>query len=103
MYKITEGNGKSYQYLKDDAALEEYRKAHSGKKYIVNRLKGLGEMSQEEVSETLMDPTKRIIRQISVQDDKMADKLFKDLMGDMVLPRKKFLKAYSEEAMYNGE
>lgn len=60
-------------------------------------------MSKDEVSETLMDPDKRIIRKITVEDDKNADKLFNDMMGDAVLPRKRFLKKYSEEAMYNGE
>ena len=40
LYKITEKNGKSYKYLKDDAALLAYRKENEGKKYIVGRMKG---------------------------------------------------------------
>lgn len=103
LYKITESGGKSYQYLKDDAALETYRKAHTNKKYIVNRMKGLGEMDTEQVSETLMDPDKRIIRQISIGDAKEAAVLFEQMMGDSVTPRKEFLKKYSEEAIYNME
>ena len=57
-------------YLKDDAALEECRKNHPGGGYIVGRMKGLGEMSEDEVSETLMDPDKRLIRQITIEDSK---------------------------------
>lgn len=102
LYKITEGNGKSYRYLKDDRALEEYRSTHKGR-YQVNRLKGLGEMSEDEVSETLMDPNQRIIRQLTVEDVNRANSLFEQMMGDSVVYRKKFLKEYSEEAMYNNE
>ena len=59
LYKIT--IGKEYKYLKNDEALEEFRKKNEGKKYLVNRLKGLGEMSAEETEETLTDPNNRII------------------------------------------
>lgn len=103
LYKITEGGGKSYKYLKDDLALEEYRKEHAGKKYVVNRMKGLGEMDEDEVAETLMNPEKRIIRQITVGDEQDADDLFEDMMGTKVEPRKEFLRKYSEEAIYNAE
>lgn len=103
LYKITEGSGKSYKYLKDDTALEEYRKTHAGKKYAVNRMKGLGEMDEDEVSETLMDPDKRIIRQIVIGNETDAAMVFEKMMGDSVTPRKDFLKKYSEEAMYNAE
>jgi DNA gyrase subunit B len=103
LYKVTEQSGKSYQYLVNDAALEEYRKTHSSIKYEVSRLKGLGEMSEDEVSETLMDPANRIIKQISVEDGANASKLFEDMMGNNIAARKQFLKTYSEEAMYNVE
>ncbi len=98
LYKITEGKD-NYIYLKDDAALEEYRNKNKGKKYIVNRLKGLGEMSVEETA-ILVDPDKRIIKQITVEDAKQADILFDQLMGDSVTPRKQFIKEHSAEATY---
>jgi DNA gyrase subunit B len=60
-------------------------------------------MSEDEVSETLMDPEKRIIRQITVEDGKKASRLFEELMGDNIAARKQFLKTYSEESIYNGE
>lgn len=96
LYKIT--IGKEYKYLKDDEALEEFRKAHMSRKYQVNRLKGLGEMSVEETEETLTDPNNRTIHQVTVEDINEANKLFDDLMGQAINPRKEFIKKYSKEA-----
>jgi DNA gyrase subunit B len=101
LYKIT--IGKEYKYLKNDEALEEFRKANEGKKYLVNRLKGLGEMSVDETEETLTDPNNRIIKQISVEDAKAADILFEQLMGAGVTARKAYIKEHSKEATYNAE
>ena len=98
LYKITEGKD-TYIYLKNDEALEEYRAKHKGKKYQVNRLKGLGELSAEE-TEILTDPNQRIINQITVSDAKLADLLFDNLMGEAVTPRKNFIKSHSKEATY---
>jgi len=98
LYKITENKDK-YIYLKDDAALEDYRQKNADKKYIVNRLKGLGEMNVEETS-ILVDEDKRIIKQITVEDIKKTDDLFDDLMGNSVIPRKQFIKEHSHEATY---
>ena len=102
LYKITESKDK-YKYLKDDASLEEYRKTHTGKKYTVGRMKGLGEMSVEETEETLINPESRIIKQITVEDAAAAGKLFEDLMGSAVVPRKNFIRLHSSEATYNAE
>ena len=99
LYKITEGKD-NYIYLKDDAALEKYRASHKNKKYLVNRLKGLGEMSPEETS-ILVDPDKRIIKQVTVEDIETTDKLFDDLMGNQIAPRKEFIKQHSAEAIIN--
>lgn len=101
LYKITTNKG--YKYIKNDEALEEYRKANSGKSYKVNRMKGLGEMDVEETEETLTDPEQRIIRQVTINDIEAARKLFDDLMGTAVTPRKVYIKEHSEEAQYNAE
>lgn len=98
LYKITEGKD-TYIYLKNDAELEEYRASHKGKKYLVNRLKGLGEMSPDETS-ILVDPDKRIIKQVTVEDIEAANKLFDDLMGTQIIPRKNFIQRHSAEATY---
>jgi DNA gyrase/topoisomerase IV subunit B len=102
LYKIT--IGKEYKYLKNDEELEAFRKANTGKKYLVNRLKGLGEMSVEETEETLTDPANRIIKQITVEDTKATDILFEQLMGTGISARKAYIKEHSKEAgEYNAE
>ena len=101
LYKVT--IGKEYKYIKNDEELEKFKTANSGKKYTVNRMKGLGEMSVEETEQTLTDPAQRIIKQITVEDAKAADILFDQLMGAGVTARKEYIKAHSEEAIYNME
>ena len=98
LYQITEGKDK-YVYLKDDEALDNYVKTNQGKKYVVKHLKGLGEMSEEE-TQLLVDPNQRIIKQVTIEDAEAADKLFDDLMGTAIIPRKEFIKQYSKEATY---
>ena len=99
LYRVTE-NKDTYVYLKDDAELEAYRKKHPGKKLALTRMKGLGEMDEVE-TKILVDPAQRIINQVTVEDAKAADRLFDDLMGDAVVPRKKFIKDHSDEAKYH--
>lgn len=98
LYKITEGKDK-FIYLRDDAALEEYRAKNIGKKYVVKHLKGLGEMDVDE-TDVLVNPELRNIRQITVEDAIAADALFDDLMGTAIAPRKEFIKQHSQEATY---
>ena len=101
LYKVT--MAKKYYYLKDDAALEQFKKEHPGKSITVNRFKGLGELDPDETEETLVDPDNRIIRQVTVEDVNAANKLFDDLMGTAVTPRKLYIKQHSQEATYNAE
>lgn len=101
LYKIT--IGKEYKYLKNDEELEAFKKANAGKKYLVGRMKGLGEMSVDETEETLTDPEKRIIRQITVEDASATSILFEQLMGNGVTARKAYIKEHSQEATYNAE
>ena len=101
LYKITTSKG--YKYLKNDDDLKAYQKANIGKAYKVNRMKGLGEMDVEETEETLTDPEQRILRQVTISDMDAARKLFDDLMGTAVTPRKVYIKEHSEEATYNAE
>lgn len=102
LYKVTVGKD-TYHYIKNDEELEKWRAANPGKKYTVNRMKGLGEMSVEETEQTLTDPTQRIIKQITVADVKAADVLFDQLMGTGVTARKQYIKEHSNEATYNAE
>jgi DNA gyrase/topoisomerase IV subunit B len=98
LYKVTVGKD-TYIYLKDDAALEEWRTANPNKKYVLSRFKGLGEMSAEE-TEVLVDPALRTLCQVTVEDVTAANRLFEDLMGLSVTPRKKFIQEHSAEAKY---
>lgn len=94
---MTENKDK-YVYLRNDAALKEYRDKHPGKKLILTRMKGLGELDAEE-TQILVDKDLRIINQVTVEDAKAADQLFDDLMGDCVTPRKSYIKKHSTEAI----
>lgn len=98
LYKITMGKD-TYLYLKDDEALADFQAKNKGKKYVVSRFKGLGEMSEDE-TEVLVDPAQRTLCQVTVADIKAADILFDQLMGAGVAPRKKFIQEHSKEATY---
>ena len=89
----------NYIYLKDDAALEEFQAANKGKKYTVNRFKGLGEMDQDE-TEILVNEEQRTLCRITVEDIEKANILFDNLMGTAVTPRKKYIQEHSAEATY---
>ena len=97
LYKITL-NKDTYLYLQDDKALEDFRNTNKGKKYIVSRHKGLGEMDAEELEESLLNPDTRTLKQITVEDVTRADILFDHLMGSSAVPRKKYIEDHSDEA-----
>ena len=97
LYRITYGKD-NYLYLQDDAALEQYRNDNVGKNYTVSRMKGLGEMDADELSETLLKSDNHYVKQIQIQDVKIAEKLFDDLMGSAVDPRRKYIEDHAEEA-----
>ena len=88
LYKATIGT--KIQYLKDDAALEDYRRSTS-RKFELGRMKGLGEMNYEELAETVMNPDSRTLKQITMEDAIEAAKVFTELMGESVVGRKKFI------------
>ena len=83
--------GKEKQYLKDDAAKNEFVAANPNKKYEFNRLKGLGEMDADELGDTTMDRSKRTLLQITVEQAAIADEVMSVLMGEDVEARKKFI------------
>lgn len=88
LYKVTQGT--KITYLKDDAALEEFRKT-TKKSFELGRMKGLGEMDPSEMAETVMNPETRTLKQICMEDAEEAAKTFMGLMGESVVYRKKFI------------
>ena len=88
LYRIIQGK-KSF-YLKDDAALEEFRKT-ANSNYEVRRFKGLGEQNAEELAESTMEPGNRILKQITMDDAIAASMTFNNLMGESATLRKKFI------------
>ena len=95
LYKVTMGT--KIQYLKDDPALEAFRKTNT-KKFELGRMKGLGEMDPEEMAETVMNPNTRTLKQITMEDAASVANVFMSLMGESVTPRKKFIEDNAERA-----
>lgn len=88
LYKVTVGQ--NITYLKDDAALEAYRKT-AKKSFDLGRMKGLGEMDPHEMAETVMNPETRTLKQITMDDITEVAKTFMGLMGEAVAPRRDFI------------
>ena len=86
-------HGKTIKYVLNEEERDEYLKSLNDKntKYEITRMKGLGEMDAEELNETTMDISKRILRQITVEDAQAADEVFNKLMGEEVEPRREFI------------
>lgn len=96
LFRVTKN--KKYTYLQDDKALDEYRAKYPNGGFQVSRNKGLGEMSVEELEETVLHPETRTLKQLTLESYSYADKIFDDLMGASVTPRKKFIEEHSAEA-----
>lgn len=77
---------------------EEETKLKKGPKISVQRYKGLGEMNSEELWETTMDPARRILKQVRIEDVQDADMVFDMLMGTDVPARKSFIQSHAKEA-----
>ncbi len=90
--------GKEKKYLFTDKDREDFLKTEDGKKAIVQRFKGLGEMNPEELWETTMNPETRRLKKITIKDAEAADEVFTTLMGEEVAPRKRFITTHAHEA-----
>ena len=73
-------------------------KKMTASKIHIQRYKGLGEMNAEELWETTMDPARRVMKQVAIEDAAEADKIFDMLMGSEVAPRKSFITTYAKTA-----
>ncbi len=96
LYKVIPSRGQE-QYLYDDKELERYRKTHTGE-FRLQRYKGLGEMDPEQLWETTLDPERRVLKRVEIEDARMASEVTEMLMGSDVPPRRKFIYDHADEA-----
>ncbi|MCF0142244.1 MAG: DNA topoisomerase IV subunit B, partial [Parasporobacterium sp.] len=89
LYKAIPKKGEE-EYLYDDNALEQYRKRHKDN-FVLQRYKGLGEMDAEQLWETTLDPERRILKKVEIEDARLASEVTEMLMGSDVAPRKQFI------------
>ena len=92
--------GKEKRYLKDELAKDAFTAEHPDHKNEFQRLKGLGEMDFDELRETTMDPTKRSLLQINVEQAALADEVCSILMGDDVELRRHFIQTNAKDVRF---
>ena len=97
LYKVIPSRGQE-QYLYDDKALERYRRTHKAP-FTLQRYKGLGEMDAEQLWETTLDPERRMLQRVEIEDARLAASITSMLMGTEVPPRKAFIYEHAQDAL----
>jgi DNA gyrase subunit B len=96
LYRIKAGDGVKWVYTEEEK--DEVLKNTTSRKIDLQRYKGLGEMTAEQLWETTMNPANRTILEVSIEDAAKADETFQMLMGGEVPPRKAFIQAHAKYA-----
>lgn len=96
LFKVIPKKGEE-QYLYDEKELERYRKTHKGE-FTLQRYKGLGEMDAAQLWETTLDPERRVLKRVEIEDARMASEITEMLMGSEVGPRRQFIYDHADEA-----
>jgi DNA gyrase subunit B len=102
LYKVVPQKGEE-TYLYDDAALEKYRRTHTGQKFSLQRYKGLGEMDAEQLWETTLNPETRMLKKIEIEDSMLASDMTALFMGNDVLPRREYIYAHAQDAEVDNQ
>ena len=99
LYLVTpKKKGAEPLYLYDDRALSKYQEKHEPSSYELKRFKGLGEMDPPDLWATTLDPERRVLKLVEIEDARMASEVTEMLMGSEVGPRKDFIYDHAHEA-----